>query len=422
MKGVRTKASRVAHRAHATKILNQANDRMDYIDYKDEAQMTRLKGLLSSYKNQFEKIQKLDDEILNDVAEEQVEAEQLKILEEYEIFYEAIARMEACLQKFVPIKIEPATSDARNPDVAHRTIGSPTSPIMSPSRQSVKLPKIVLPSFDGNAMLWQTFWDHFDSSVNSRDELSVIDKFSYLHGLLKNSAKECIEGLALTTANYEEAIKILKERFGNPQVIISAHMESLVKIKPIVNIDNVIGIRKIYDQVESCVRNLTSIGCDPESYGALLIPMLCEKLPSELRMIIARKFNSDIWSLQDMLKYFKEELQAKERCFAVTINKNNSFSRSHQDHTTTSSFYAGQKSYCVYCQATHPSSRCSKVTNVPARRKILRRSGRCFLCLKSGHIAKKCEKDYKCNKCLKHHHISICDHEVGLWKSICSSD
>ena len=60
MKGVRTKASRVAHRAHATKILNQANDRMDYIDYKDEAQMTRLKGLLSSYKNQFEKNSKIE--------------------------------------------------------------------------------------------------------------------------------------------------------------------------------------------------------------------------------------------------------------------------------------------------------------------------------------------------------------------------
>ena len=43
---------------------------------------------------------------------------------------------------------------------------------------------------------------------------------------------------------------------------------------------------------------MKSIGIDPDSYGSLLTPLLTEKLPSEVRMIIARKFAHEIW------KYF----------------------------------------------------------------------------------------------------------------------
>ena len=53
----------------------------------------------------------------------------------------------------------------------------------------------------------------FSSSVN------------YLHSLLDKTATEAIAGLPLTYANYQEAIDILKGRFGNSQLIINSHME-----------------------------------------------------------------------------------------------------------------------------------------------------------------------------------------------------
>ena len=51
---------------------------------------------------------------------------------------------------------------------------------------------------------------------------------NYLKSLLEHSAAETIEGLQLTNANYDEAIKILKDRFGNQQIIINSHMEACV--------------------------------------------------------------------------------------------------------------------------------------------------------------------------------------------------
>ena len=38
------------------------------------------------------------------------------------------------------------------------------------------------------------------------------------------------------------------------------------------------------------------------------------KIPDELNMIICQKFSGNVWTPELMLKYFNEELQAKEIC------------------------------------------------------------------------------------------------------------
>ena len=63
--------------------------------------------------------------------------------------------------------------------------------------------------------------------------ISNIDKFNYLKGCLKGESLSAVSGLTLSSENYEEAVGILKDRFGNEQVLISAHMESLLRIKKI---------------------------------------------------------------------------------------------------------------------------------------------------------------------------------------------
>ena len=51
-----------------------------------------------------------------------------------------------------------------------------------------------------------------------------INKSSDQTVLFQGPAADCIQGFSLTSKNYEEAKQILEERFGNPQIIISAHM------------------------------------------------------------------------------------------------------------------------------------------------------------------------------------------------------
>ena len=57
-----------------------------------------------------------------------------------------------------------------------------------------------------------------------------VDKFNYLNSVLEGTAALTIQGLSLTTANYDTAIELLKKRFGNTQQIVATHMEELLKL------------------------------------------------------------------------------------------------------------------------------------------------------------------------------------------------
>jgi hypothetical protein len=121
-----------------------------------------------------------------------------------------------------------------------------------------RLPKMQLPEFSGDPLAWQGFWDQFQVAIHSNTRISDIDKFNYLKGCLKGESLSAVSGLTLNSENYQEAIEILKGRFGNEQILISAHMESLLRIGKIASRDNIKEQRMLYNHVESCVRNLKS--------------------------------------------------------------------------------------------------------------------------------------------------------------------
>ena len=103
----------------------------------------------------------------------------------------------------------------------------------------VRLPKIELPHFDGNPLNFQSFWDLFESTVDKNEHLSDVDRFSYLKNLLSSSAAATISGLTLTNGNYKEAVNLLKERYGNPQLLVSVYFEALVKLPHVTTMNNV---------------------------------------------------------------------------------------------------------------------------------------------------------------------------------------
>ena len=128
-----------------------------------------------------------------------------------------------------------------------------------------------------------------------------------------------ISGLTLTSENYKEAIDLLRQRYANPQVLISAHMKKFVSLNNVKSVHDVKGLRNLFDTVESSIRNLKTLKVEVNSYGSLLVPLLNAKLPKELSLQIARNFEDDVWPLEDMMKVLKNEIQAKERLLSVDI-------------------------------------------------------------------------------------------------------
>ena len=60
--------------------------------------------------------------------------------------------------------------------------------------------------------------------------LDGVQKFNYLRAQLQGDAARVIAGLPLTSVNYNSAMSLLTERFGQPHKIINAHMQAILDI------------------------------------------------------------------------------------------------------------------------------------------------------------------------------------------------
>ena len=57
-----------------------------------------------------------------------------------------------------------------------------------------QLLKLDLPSFSGDPLTWQSFWDSFKAAVNSNPTLDGVQKFNYLRSQIQGEASRAIAG------------------------------------------------------------------------------------------------------------------------------------------------------------------------------------------------------------------------------------
>ena len=387
----RKKKVRGGHRASTTQIFGQIEPAVtgDFLD------VSKVNQLKRSLEEKLRSLSRLDDEILNltseEVIEEIIQADEVK-----EHIYTALSKLELTLKPPPPtvvphtrppaVRTEPST-------VALPTMGPTIAPTVDlpltdssmvnrspeptpPVRGAkVKLPTISLLRFNGDPVKWTSFWDSYHSAVHLNSELSEVDKFNYLRSLLDHTAFDAIAGLTLSSANYHQAIEILHKRFGDKQVIISKHMDTLMNMATISSDRNLKDLCRLYDHIETHVRSLKSLGIEAASYGALLSPVILAKLPPDLQLIVSRKVSSANLDMEALLITFEEELTARERA-------NPQFSRrAHEtSHGTATALFSGCRdsskndNQCSYCQQPHSSSNCTSVANPTERKRILKTS------------------------------------------------
>ena len=263
--------------------------------------------------------------------------------------------------------------------------GNSTQPFQGRAGAYTKLPKLQLRKFYGKAHKWTKFWDSFKASVDANQSLSPVLKLEYLKTQCEGAAYQAIAGLELSDSNYEVAIDILKVRFGQRQVILNSHIDALMKINALHGIADVSEVRRFYDTVEIHCRGLQSLGVDPKAYGTVLMNLLLQKLPEEIQLIIGRKLSElhgdEDWELPKLLEILKVEIEAREKCSAgKTVPKRSGMS----GHATAAALTAANtgKTNCTYCKGSHNTVECHVVTDVQERKKILRNTGHCFLCLR----------------------------------------
>ena len=286
---------------------------------------------------------------------------------------------------------------------------SDSSPPEAPSApvegKGVKLPKLDVPTFDGNILHWQSFWDQFRVSVHDRAHLSDAEKLVYLQQSLKGaSAKGTIEGLSRSGDCYTEAIECLKARYNRPRLIHQTHVRMIIEAPPIKE-GNGKELRRLHDTVQQHLRALKAMGC--EAPGPFITSVLELKLDQNT-MFEWHKHSQehvDVPHYNELLDFINLRAQASESLPITQKRQPHS-----QKPVTSFTANATPSPNCVVCKTEkHPLYACSwfKLLSHDQKLSTVRTNGLCMNCLKPGHFLKQCKSLHHCKTCQKPHHTLL---------------
>ena len=285
-----------------------------------------------------------------------------------------------------------------------------SSPITTPESRTVKLPKIDVPTFDGEMLRWQTFWEQFSISVDKCSDISNTEKLVYLrHSLKDGSAKNVIEGLSHSADQYKEAIDSLKARYDRPRIIHQTHVREIYQV-PSLKDGSGKELRRFHDTIKQHLRALRAMKEEPT--GSFITALLELKLDKDT-MFEWQKASQDAGKIPHydaLLDFLDLRAQASETCSTepkkrhpprqATPKSATSFAANAQEATLNCSLCKTQK---------HPLYACPQFKLLPHDKmlSIVRSSNVCLNCLKPGHFSKSCGSNNRCRKCQKPHHTLL---------------
>ena len=286
MSSTKVKSSRAAHRRSAKAIVSSVKEICASFGGEKSLQ-AKLLSYKVTLKGKLEILEKLDETVLESIENDaEIDKDQIQESTDFRGFLqETCIEIDLCLKEYVKNE-QPehrATSGAVDTSVASS---------LSSKQASVKLPKIVLKKFDGNPTNFQSFWDSYNTAIHENEDISDVNKMAYLFGLLEGPAYSAVKGFTMTGGNYKEVIDVLHERFGSKDVIISSHMDALLKLPLVYNSDTK-RLRSVYDLIEQNIRGLKTLGISSKEYGSLLLPILMSRLPQEFKLILTRNVLKD---------------------------------------------------------------------------------------------------------------------------------
>ena len=166
---------------------------------------------------------------------------------------------------------------------------------------------------------------------------------------------------------------------------------------------------------------LKSPGIPAKSYGAMLVPVLFNKLPPDVRLIISQKVSSSGPHFDSILKAV-EVLMARVCMLCHTATSHRHHDKSQTTATTflTGTFRSSNLT-CCYCQHPNLSGNSDKVKSAEAHKQILQSTaGSMIHCLGKVHLCQNCRFPIRCSHCKGRHHTSLCEVKNGLkvWTSL----
>ena len=271
---------------------------------------------------------------------------------------------------------------------------------------TMKLPKLQLPTFTGAYTDWMSFIDLFTASVDSNSQLSDSEKLNYLRACLKGDAARLISSMTIIDSNYSIALRLLRERYENKRCIVQAHLKAIWS-QPVMKGESGIGLRKILETTNEHLRALQELGEPVEHWDSLLIFWLVEKLdPESKKQWQLSNPGTDVPKWEVLVRFLDTRSRALEHGNFKETPQTATSSKVATNAERRIQSYSSVSACSEACEETHKLHNCPSFRNmsVSDRMKIVRSRRACFNCLQSGHNLGDCTSKYTCRECkLKHH-------------------
>jgi hypothetical protein len=181
---------------------------------------------------------------------------------------------------------------------------------------NVKLPELKLEPFKGDILQWSAWIESFMANIGNHRDLEDIQKWAYLHSLVKDAAAIPLNGLALDRDNFKEALDRLATEFGRKEVVVNAHVKALQALKPLTSKSKVGEIRNLYYSIDNHLSVLEKNGATYTD--ALGVPLLESKMNNAFardwdKHCVDKQAAKEDVTIKQFMELMKRFLQAAER-------------------------------------------------------------------------------------------------------------
>ncbi|KIH46918.1 zinc knuckle [Ancylostoma duodenale] len=214
------------------------------------------------------------------------------------------------------------------------------------------LPTIPIPIFTGKIWEFDNFWTLFQANVDLQP-LTKLQKFNYLISASRGEARELLRRYAVTEDNYDSAIALLREQYGDQSRLIGELQRRLEEANA--DKQTIAGQRRLLETI---------------------IP----------RKVLENRMKQDMrecdWKMKDILATLDAYISTEERIADMVVKR-------VQMHI--------------------------KYSSADDRRQFCQASNRCLNCAREGHFVKECKKE-GCKTCQgRKHHYTLCPQRIS-WK------
>ncbi|XP_055543323.1 uncharacterized protein LOC129728878 [Wyeomyia smithii] len=272
------------------------------------------------------------------------------------------------------------------------------APAVQGASSKVKLLEIKLPTFGGRIREWVTFRDMFQSLIHRNDQLTDIDKFTYLRSSLVGEALQEIGTIEISAANYQIAWDLLQKRFENKKLIVKAHLDALFAEEPIKR-ESYDALSHLISEYDRNLQMLNKIGEDTSNWGTILVYMICCRLDSAtLRHWESHHSSKEVPTYDELIEFLRNQCSVLQSIAPTKSQFEIRRSEHTVSHTQTSVQSNGR---CPFCgDGMHSAFKCQRFLKlkVAERYEKVKRCGLCLNCLSPSHLVRFCTKGF-CNHC-----------------------